>query len=106
MDKAWVYILKCSDGSYYTGKTQNLELRIAQHQNGIYKGYTSKRRPVKLVYSQVFPTYIEAIQAERQIKGWSRAKKEALIHGDFELLHKLAECRNETHYKYKDNRNL
>ena len=102
MEKAWVYILKCCDGSYYTGKTQNLELRIAQHQNGTYKGYTSKRRPVKLVYAQGFPTYIEAIRAERQIKGWSRAKKEALIRGDFELLHDLSVCRNASHYKNKE----
>ncbi len=99
MDKAWVYILKCNDGSYYTGKTQNINQRIAQHQNGTFKGYTSSRRPIKLVYSQGFPTYDEAIQAERQIKRWSRAKKDALIRGDFELLHDLAECQNTSHYK-------
>jgi len=102
MDKAWVYILQCSDGSYYTGKTQNLELRIAQHQNGTYKGYTSERLPIELVYVQEFPTYNEAIQAERQIKGWSRAKKEALIKSDFKLLHELSVCRNATHYKRRD----
>jgi predicted GIY-YIG superfamily endonuclease len=101
MDNAWVYILKCKDGSYYTGNTQNLNQRIVQHQNGIYKGYTSTRRPIELVYSQGFPTYDEAIRAERQLKGWSRAKKEALIRGDFELLHNLAECRNVTHYIYR-----
>jgi len=99
VDKAWVYILQCADGSYYTGKTQNLELRIAQHQNGTYIGYTIKRRPVKLVYAQGFPTYYEAIHAERRIKGWSRAKKQALIRGDFDLLHHLSECRNASHYK-------
>ncbi len=104
MDKAWVYILKCRDASYSTGKTQDLELRIVQHQNGTYGGYTSKRLPVKLVYVQGFPTYNEAIQAERQIKGWSRAKKEALIRGDFELLHDLSACRNVSHYKNKENR--
>ena len=102
MEKAWIYILKYCDGSYYTGKTQNLKLRIAQHQNGTYKGYTSKRRPVQLVYVQGFPTYIEAIRAERQTKGWSRAKKEALIHGDFELLHDLSACRNTSHYKNRE----
>jgi len=104
MKNAWVYILRCCDGSYYTGKTQNLELRIAQHQNGTYKGYTSKRLPVQLVYVQSFPTYIEAIRAERQIKGWSRAKKEALIRGDFELLHDLSVCRNASHYKTEKRR--
>lgn len=102
MEKAWVYILKCSDGSYYTGKTQNLELRVAQHQNGAVKGYTSQRLPVQLVFVQGFPTYIEAIRAERQIKGWSRAKKEALICGDFELLHDLSVCRNTSHYKNRE----
>lgn len=103
MEKAWVYILKCSDGSYYTGKTQNLERRIAEHQRGTFKGYTYKRRPVEVVFVQGFNTYIEAIRAERQIKGWSRAKKEALINGDFDLLHDLAACRNPTHYKNRDN---
>jgi predicted GIY-YIG superfamily endonuclease len=101
MEKAWVYILRCSDGSYYTGKSQNLEQRIAQHKDGTFGGYTSKRLPVELVFTECFPTYEEAIRAERQIKGWSRAKKEALIRGDFELLHELAKCRNESHYKNK-----
>jgi len=81
MDTAWVYILKCADNSYYTGKTQNLKKRIAEHQNGILRGYTFNRRPVRLVYSQEFGSYLEAIKADRQIKGWSRAKKEALIRG-------------------------
>ncbi len=98
LDVAWVYILECSDGSYYTGKTQNLELRIAQHENGTFKGYTSSRRPVKVVFTQPFPTYLEAIQAERRIKNWSKAKKIALIHGDLEILHKLAACKNSTHH--------
>ena len=93
MDKAWVYILRCSDGSYYTGKTQNLELRMAQHQNGTYKGYTFKRHPAKLVYVQGFPTYNEAIHAERQIKGWSRAKKEALVAGDLVTLRNLSKSK-------------
>ena len=101
MTKAWIYILQCCDGSYYTGMTQNLERRIAQHQKGAYKGYTSKRLPVKLVYTKDFPSYKEAIQAERQIKTWSRAKKEALIKDDFALLHELAKCRNKSHYKIK-----
>jgi predicted GIY-YIG superfamily endonuclease len=100
MIKAWVYILKCADESYYTGKTQNLEYRIAQHQQGVIKGYTSARCPVKLVFVQEFPSIMDAIRAERQIKGWSRAKKEALIKGDFDNLHVLAECKNKTHYRY------
>jgi putative endonuclease len=99
MNQAWVYILKCADNSYYTGKTQDLQKRIAEHQTGVFKGYTFDRRPVKLVYSQDFNSYQDAIGAERQIKGWSRTKKEALIRGDFRLLHELAQCRNESHYK-------
>jgi predicted GIY-YIG superfamily endonuclease len=102
MDTAWVYILRCSDGSYYTGKTQvSIECRLWQHQHGVYGGYTSARRPVTLVWSQGFPTYIEAITMERRIKGWSRAKKEALINGDYNLLHVLSECRNASNYTKK-----
>lgn len=94
----WIYILKCSDGSYYTGSTSNLEKRISEHQNGLIKGYTSKRLPVKLVFSEYFEDVYFAISAERQIKRWKRVKKEALVKGNFKLLHKLAECNNETHY--------
>ena len=90
----WVYILECSDSSYYTGSSSNLEKRISEHQNGIIKGYTHSRRPVKLVYSEYFEDVYNAISAERQIKGWSRAKKQALIIGDFDLLKKLSICRS------------
>ncbi len=86
----WVYILKCIDGSYYTGSTSNLEKRLSEHQQGAIPGYTHKRRPVKLVFSDCFEEVYDAISAERQIKGWTRAKKEALINGDFELLKILA----------------
>ena len=86
----WVYLLKCSDGSYYTGSTSNLEKRISEHQNGLIKGYTSKRLPIELVFSEYFEDVYFAITAERQIKGWTRAKKKALINGDFELLKVLA----------------
>jgi putative endonuclease len=81
---AWLYILKCSDGSFYTGTTRaSLEQRIAQHQAGELDGYTSTRRPVTLVFSESLERITDAIAAERQIKGWSRARKEALIAGDF-----------------------
>jgi len=77
---AFVYIVKCGDGKYYTGTTRdNLERRVAEHNDGTYQGYTSHRRPVTLVYSEYFDQITDAIEAERQIKGWSRAKKEALI---------------------------
>ena len=82
----WAYILRCRDGSYYTGQTDNLEYRIAQHQAGGYCDFTSRRRPITLVWSQDFPTRIEALEAERRIKPWSRAKKEALIRGDWAAL--------------------
>ena len=87
----WVYILKCDDGSYYTGHTENLEMRIAAHQAGeIPRCYTHQRRPVYLVFSQPFVTREEALSAERQIKGWSRAKKEAMISGNWAEVSRLA----------------
>ena len=89
----FVYILKCSDGSFYTGHTDNLEQRIGQHQNGYFKGYTYKRRPVEFVWSENFSTRYEALEAEKRIKGWTRAKKQALIEGDWELLSELARNR-------------
>ena len=86
----WVYILRCADNSYYTGHTDNLEYRIAQHHSGDVAGYTSNRRPITLVYSQDFPTREEALTAEQQIKGWSRGKKEALMQGDWHEINRLS----------------
>ena len=80
----WAYVLRCSDGSYYVGHAEELEARLAAHESGEFEGYTAKRRPVTLVWSQEFSTREEALSAERRIKGWSRAKKEALIRGDWE----------------------
>ena len=77
----WVYILRCADKSYYTGHTDNLEQRIAKHEAGEIEGYTSTRSPVRLVFSEEFPTREEALACERQIKGWSRKKKEAAAAG-------------------------
>ena len=82
----WVYILRCNDGRYYTGHSDNLEARLAQHKTGGFCDYTSRRRPVEHVWSETFPTRIEALEAERRIKPWSRAKKEALIAGDWAAL--------------------
>lgn len=87
------YILKCNDGSYYTGHTDNLDHRIAQHQTGAIPGYTAERLPVELAWSEEFPTREEALFSERRIKGWSRAKKEALIRGDWEEIKRLARNR-------------
>ncbi|RJF91332.1 GIY-YIG nuclease family protein [Sphingomonas cavernae] len=82
----WVYILKCSDGRYYTGQTDDLERRMAEHQTGGFCDFTSRRRPVALFWSEYFQTRLEALEAERRIKPWSRAKKEALIRGDWDAL--------------------
>jgi len=88
---AYVYIVRCADGRYYVGTTRgHLEKRIAEHNAGIFGGYTKSRRPVSLVYHQEFQRVDEAIAVERQLKGWSRAKKEALMRGDIEALKRLA----------------
>ena len=71
----YVYILKCNDGSYYTGHTDDIERRIAEHKGGLYQGYTSSRLPIQLVYLEEFFSRIEALEAERKIKNWSRKKK-------------------------------
>jgi putative endonuclease len=94
--KAWVYILKCADGSYYTGSTTDLALRVAEHQAGERCTYTRRRLPVKLVYMQEFPSEHQAFLRERQVKGWSRAKKEALIRGDFDALRSLSRARSRS----------
>jgi predicted GIY-YIG superfamily endonuclease len=87
----WVYILRCSDGSYYTGHTENLEKRIGMHKSGEITGYTSSKLPIKLVFSEEFPSREEALVSERRIKGWSRKKKEALIKGNWNEISKLAQ---------------
>lgn len=87
----YVYILRCADNSYYMGRTANIELRLAQHQDGTFGGYTAARRPVKLMWSQQFQIEDEAFKMEHKLKKWSRAKKEALIASDFEKLHTIVE---------------
>jgi putative endonuclease len=91
MDLFYVYILKCSDGSYYVGHTDNIEARVSQHQQGLIKNcYTSTRLPVEVVFVQDFCSRDEAFVAERKIKKWSRKKKEALINKDWQLISLLA----------------
>jgi putative endonuclease len=92
---AHVYMLRCADGSYYVGSAAGNDLtkRISEHEAGAYRGYTFTRRPVQLVWSEYFDRITDAIAAERQIKGWTRAKKEALIRGDWELINLLAKRR-------------
>ena len=86
----WVYLLRCKDGSYYTGHTDDLEKRIWQHQQGVCCDWTKRRRPVELAWSVAAPTRDEALAFERRIKGWTRAKKEALIAGDWNRIGWLA----------------
>jgi putative endonuclease len=85
-----MYILECSDGSYYTGSTVNLEARLWQHENGLGANHTRKHLPVKLVYSEFYDYVSDAFYREKQVQGWSRAKKRALIEGRHEDLPKLA----------------
>jgi len=80
----WVYILRCSDGSYYTGHTDDLERRIAEHRSGAIPGYTHDRRPVELMFAETFPERIDALEREQQVKDWSRKKKEALFVSDWQ----------------------
>jgi predicted GIY-YIG superfamily endonuclease len=86
----WTYILHCNGGYFYTGHTDDLERRVAQHQSGSLPGFASDHRPIKLVWFETFQTRQEAFAAERRIKGWSRAKKMALIRGDWESISKLS----------------
>ena len=88
---AFVYRLRCADGHYYVGSTRaDLERRVAEHNDGSLGGYTKSRRPVRLVFSQEFDRITDAIAAERQLKGWGRAKKEALARGDLVSLRALS----------------
>ncbi|MGB3625295.1 MAG: GIY-YIG nuclease family protein [Henriciella sp.] len=93
---SWVYIVECADHSYYTGSYRGADIatRIAEHNSKKHKNaYTAKRLPVRLVFAAPFEIIVEAIAFERQIKGWSRAKKEALIRGDYDALPALSQSR-------------
>jgi putative endonuclease len=93
-EAATVYILRCADGSYYTGITEKpVEARVWEHNQRVVDGYTSTRTPVALVWCEPFVRIVDAIAAERRIKGWSRAKEEALIARDYERLRLLARNR-------------
>lgn len=88
--KGWMYILECSDGSYYVGSTNNIQLRIEQHQNGEGANHTKKRLPVTLVYLEEFERIDEAFYREKQVQGWNRKKKEALINNQHNQLPNLS----------------
>ncbi|MGZ4053719.1 MAG: GIY-YIG nuclease family protein [Bacteroidia bacterium] len=96
----YVYILKCSDDSYYVGVTNNLEMRFEQHVQGVIKNcYTYKRRPLEIVFYEIFNGPISPIAFEKKLKGWSKAKKTALINNNWSRLKELSECKNETNFK-------
>ncbi len=99
MKQGQVYILKCSDDSLYTGVTSNLESRLAQHQEGALLGYTHSKRPVELIWNTDLLPIQDAIVLEKQIKNWGREKKQALVTENWDTLHLLAECKNESHHK-------
>lgn len=100
----YVYILECSDNSFYTGITNDLGRRFEEHKFGkVRHCYTYKRRPTKLVFQQVYNDVLQAIYYEKKIKGWTRAKKKALIENNSERLQILSECRNASHFKYNKN---
>ncbi len=91
-----MYIVKCSDGSYYTGITNDIERRLSEHNLGLKtNSYTYLRRPVKLVYITEYQTFAQAERREKQIKGWSRKKKEALINENWQLLIELSKSKKQ-----------
>ena len=100
-----IYILRCSDDTYYTGLTKDLVGRVKEHEVGVHpESYTFSRRPVKFVWSIVTESYQEAFQWERRIKGWSRVKKEALIRGDIEGIHEIVKSERKQKEQNKKNK--
>jgi putative endonuclease len=95
----YMYILECADGSYYTGSTWDLERRLWEHQNGLGAKHTAKRLPVTLLYCEECERIEDAYIREKQIQGWSRKKKQALMAGNMNQIHHLAECQNESHWR-------
>ena len=107
MKRYYVYILKCSDNSYYTGFTNNIDRRFDEHNYGVNKEcYTYNKRPLELVVCTEFNDVNQAIAFEKQVKGWSRKKKEAIINDNWDDLKKLSECLNETNYNNYDKKEV
>jgi putative endonuclease len=104
MKLLYVYILECSDDTFYVGVTNDLGRRFIEHTTGSHESsYTFKRRPLKLVFCKQFKSPNKAISYEKQVKGWTRSKKVALINNDLNLLHELAKCKNESsHSNYNE----
>ncbi|MCF8226775.1 MAG: GIY-YIG nuclease family protein [Bacteroidales bacterium] len=101
----YMYILECSDGKFYTGSTNNLSMRLIEHETGQAANFTAKRLPVKLVYYEEFSRIDEAFEREKQIQKWSAKKKRALIKGNKEMLKKASECNNHSHCKNNNGKN-
>ena len=102
MKAYYVYILECNDGMLYTGVTNDITRRVNEHQKGLNNTcFTFKRRPVKLIWHEMFNDIEQAIFFEKKIKKWSKAKKHALVNGDDKMLRILAECRNASHYDFR-----
>ncbi len=100
MKTMYVYILECADESYYIGVTKDLEFRLRQHKEGVFKTcYTFNKRPLELVFYEMFNSPMKAIEFEKKLKGWTRAKKKALIEKRWNDLKSLAECKNESHFE-------
>ena len=100
MKTIYVYILECSDNSFYIGVTNDVGRRFIEHSTGLHEdSYTFCRRPLKLVYCKQFKNPLKAIEYEKQLKGWTKSKKSALINNDLELLHELSACKNETSHE-------
>ena len=97
-----MYILECSDGSYYTGSTKDLQRRFIEHQNGLGANHTRRRLPVKLIYTEAYAMVQEAYGREKQVQGWNRSKKTALIEGRLNDLPELAKCKNISHYRNRE----
>lgn len=97
-----MYILGCSDGTYYTGSTIDLDIRLQQHPNGTGAKYTARRLPVKLLYYEEFLRIDDAFYREKQVQGWSRNEKESLIRSNFKDLSKFAQCQNDSHYNQNE----
>lgn len=95
---AYLYILRCADGRYYVDTRKTLDERLGEHNAGLHGGFTATRRPVTMVFAQHFETIVDAVAVERQVKGWSRAKKETMINGEWNRLRELAR-RHSPHSK-------
>jgi putative endonuclease len=101
MANGFMYILVCADGSYYCGSTKDLDRRLFEHSIGKGSNHTAKRLPVELIYYEEYTRIDFAFYREKQIQGWSRKKKEALMRGDISELRYEAECKNRTNYRNK-----